>query len=164
MRYLLDTNVASELQRRRPDPRVLYWVSARPASSLFISALTLGEIRKGAERLKDQQRRAQLEEWIENDLCVWLQDRILPVDRNTADRWGRLMAQAGRTLPAIDSLIAATALQHGLTLVTRNTRDFQFPGLDLFDPWQDGEVPPDVHEPAPRRPAPRRKPTTKGKR
>lgn len=162
MRYLLDTNVVSELQRSRPAPAVQYWVLSRPATSLFISVLTLGEVRKGAERLLDPPRRHKLEDWIEHDLCVWLQDRILPIDRAVADRWGRLMAKTGRTLPAIDSLIAATALQHGLTLVSRNLRDFHIPGLDVFDPWQDGEPPPEVHETKPRRPT--RKRTTKGSR
>jgi predicted nucleic acid-binding protein len=159
VRYLLDTNVVSELQRSRPAPAVQYWILSRPASSLFISVLTLGEVRKGAERLLDPPRRRKLEDWIEHDLCVWLQDRILPIDRAVAERWGRMMAQAGRTLPAIDSLIAATAVHHGLTLVSRNLRDFHIRGLEVFDPWQSGGPPLEVHEAKPRRAAQRR--TTK---
>lgn len=135
MSYLLDTNVISELQRRHPHPNVLRWVARHDSSALHLSVLTLGEIRKGAELQADPERRARLQDWLENDLGTWAGHRILPVDASVADRWGRLAAHAGRTLPTIDSLIAATALRHGLTLVTRNLRDFSFPELKLLDPW-----------------------------
>lgn len=136
MSYLLDTNVLSELRRRVPDPAVVAWVEGRPASTFFVSVLTLGEIRKGIESLADERRRLRLLDWLEADVPAFFAGRILAIDLPIADRWGRLLAQAGRPIPAIDSLLAATALQHGLRLVTRNVRDFAFPGLEIINPWQ----------------------------
>ena len=124
MSYLIDTNVLSELRRKQPDPNVVAWMQARPRQSLFLSVLTLGEIRKGLERVEDAARRQSLLDWLEVELPNYFVGRLLTVDAHTADRWGRLMAQAGRPLPAIDGLLAATALQHDLTLVTRNIKDF----------------------------------------
>lgn len=135
MSYLLDTNVLSELRRREPDPGVVAWVAERPATTLFLSVLTLGEIRKGIEPLADSPRRLALLDWLETELSAFFSGRLLAVDGGVADRWGRLQAQAGRPLPAIDSLLAATALHHGLVLVTRNGHDFAFPGLEVVDPW-----------------------------
>ncbi len=135
MSYLLDTNVLSELRRKSPHPGVVNWFARRPATTLYLSVLTLGELRKGIETLADDSRRLSLLDWLESDLPSFFTGRILPVDLHVADRWGRLVAQAGRPLPAIDSLLAATALQHGLKLVTRNQRDFELPGLDVINPW-----------------------------
>lgn len=136
MSYLLDTNVLSELRRRDPDPNVVRWLAARPASILHLSVLTLGEIRKGIEGLPDGDRKLRLLDWLEVELTNYFAGRILAVDAIVADRWGRLLAQAARPLPAIDSLLAATALAHGLTLVTRNVKDFQHAGLVTLDPWR----------------------------
>lgn len=136
MSYLVDTNVLSELRRREPDARVVGWMTWRPASTLYLSVLTLGELRKGIAGLPAGERRQRLADWLEADLPAYFAGRILPIDAAVADRWGRLLAEAGRPLPAIDSLLAATAITHGLTLVTRNTRDFQIPGLTVLDPWQ----------------------------
>lgn len=136
MSYLVDTNVLSELRKREPDARVAGWLTWRPASTLYLSVLTLGELRKGIAALPDGERKQRLADWLETEVPTYFAGRILPVDGAVADRWGRLLAQAGRPLPAIDSLLAATAITHGLTLVTRNTRDFQIPDLQLLDPWQ----------------------------
>lgn len=140
MSYLIDTNVLSELRRKQADGRVLEWFAARAAQSLFLSVLTLGEIRKGIAALDANlvhaARRQALNDWLEVDLPTFFLGRVLEVDANVADRWGRLQAQAGRPLPAIDSLLAATALQHQLTLVTRNVRDFEGLGLSLLNPWE----------------------------
>ena len=136
MSYLVDTNVLSELVRPRADERVAEWVRSAPAAGLFVSVLTLGEIRKGAERLPAGARRERLRLWLERDVATLFHGRVLPVDSAVADRWGRLLAAAGRTLPAIDSLLAATALVHGLRLVTRNRADYSFPGLEVLDPWE----------------------------
>ena len=135
MSYLLDTNVLSELRRKRPDVGVVDWFSRRPASTLYLSVLTLGELRKGIKGVADIGRRTALTDWLETDLPNFFAGRILPVDALVADRWGRLMAEAGRPLPAIDSLLSATAALHGLTMVTRNTRDFVGIGLELINPW-----------------------------
>lgn len=135
MSYLLDTNVLSELRRKTPVPAVAAWMSQRPARSLFLSVLTLGEIRKGIDSLQDIPKRQVLNDWLETDLPAYFQGRILPVDQLVGDRWGRLLAKAGRPLPTIDSLLAATAAAHGLCMVTRNTRDFEGLGIDLFNPW-----------------------------
>jgi toxin FitB len=133
--YLIDTNVLSELRRRAPDPKVVSWFSRRQSSLLFISVLTLGEIRKGVNLLENSHRRALINEWLETELPRFFAHRILTIDTPVAQRWGQLLASAGRPLPAIDSLLAATALTHGLTLVTRNVQDFQIPGLDVINPW-----------------------------
>jgi hypothetical protein len=133
--YLLDTNVLSETVRRRPNRAVIAWLDQVPNEALYLSVLTLGEIRKGVERLASSQRRERLRVWLEHDLVVWFGERVLPIDRAVADRWGRLLGEVGRPVPAIDSLIAATALHHELRLVTRNEADFGFPGLELVNPW-----------------------------
>ncbi len=135
MSYLLDTNVLSELRRKTPDARAVEWFSRRPASTLFLSVLTLSELRKGIEGVPDAERRMALTDWLETDLPVFFAGRILSVDSQVADRWGRLVAAAGRPLPAIDSLLGATAAHHGLSMVTRNTRDFTNMGLDVINPW-----------------------------
>ena len=135
MSYLIDTNVLSEVVRPKPDTRVLEWLDGVADSALHLSVLTVGEIRSGVERLKTGARRERLRLWLEHDLPAWFEDRLLPVDAAVADRWGRLSAAARRPLPAIDSLLAATALVHGLRLVTRNTRHFAVPGLELLNPW-----------------------------
>jgi predicted nucleic acid-binding protein len=133
--YLLDTNVLSELRRKTPDATVLEWFARRPASTLYLSVLTFGELRKGIEGVLDAKRRMALTDWLETDLPAFFTGRILPVDAQVADRWGRLLSAAGRPLPAIDSLLAASAAQHGLSMVTRNSRDFADLGLDVINPW-----------------------------
>ena len=135
MSYLIDTNVLSELKRREPDARVIQWFSQRPASTLYLSVLTLGELRKGIDALSATPGKLALLDWLDAELPTFFAGRILAVDSKVADRWGRLMAQAGRPLPAIDSLLAATAIAHGLTLITRNLKDFQHPDLAVLDPW-----------------------------
>ncbi len=141
MSYLIDTNVLSELRRKLPDERVVHWFSQRPAGTLYLSVLTLGEIRKGIEAMRDHPRRLLLLDWLDTELPAFFSGRILPIDAAVADRWGRLVAQAGRPLPAIDSLLVATASQHGLILVTRNLRDVQGLGVQVLDPWSDSLPP-----------------------
>lgn len=135
MSYLLDTDVLSELCRKKPDAAVVTWFSDRPASTLYLSVLTLGELRRGVEAVKDRKRRMVLIDWLEAELPRFFAGRILDVDLHVAERWGRLLAGAGRPLPAIDSLLAATAAQHGLSMVTRNGRDFVGLGVDVVNPW-----------------------------
>lgn len=138
MSYLLDTNVLSELRRKVPDAGVVEWFAHRPVSTLYLSVLTLGELRKGIAGIADVVRRMALSDWLETELPVFFAGRILAVDAQVADRWGRLVATAGRPLPAIESLLGATAAQHGLSMVTRNSRDFAGLGLEVVNPWGSG--------------------------
>jgi predicted nucleic acid-binding protein len=135
--YLLDTNVLSELKRKKPDPSVLDWFAGKPASTLYLSVLTLGELRKGIEKLADTKRRVVLNDWVETELLSFFVGRVINIDTQVADRWGQLTATTARPLPAIDSLLAATALVHGLQLVTRNLRDFKDMGVQVINPWAD---------------------------
>lgn len=135
MSYLIDINVLSELRRKSPDPGVVAWFSQRPATTLYLSVLTLGEIRKGIEGVDDEIRRQSLLDWLETDLPTFFTGRILSIDGAVADRWGRLIAAAGRPLPVIDSLLAATALEHDLVLITRNIKDFSGLPVQIFNPW-----------------------------
>ena len=136
MSYLIDTNVISDLVRPKPDAAVLDWFADTPDDALFLSVLTLEEIRKGVEKPPETQRREKLRLWLEHDLRDWFGPRILPIGPDVADRWGRLLAQTGRPVPAIDRLLAATALHHDLRLVTRNTKDFDYTGLEVINPWE----------------------------
>ena len=131
---MIDTNVLSELSRPRPDERVAAWLRDTPSASKFVSVLTFGEIRRGVERerLRDVRRAAKLERWL-TDLVEAFGSRMLPVDATTADRWGRFSVSS--PVPAVDALIAATALAHGLTVVTRNVRDFERCGVATINPF-----------------------------
>ena len=135
MSYLLDTNVISEVVKSNPDNNVLQWFKSVPNEALFISVLTLGEIRKGTEGVKDVKRKEKLLLWLEIELPRWFDGRVLNIDLHVADRWGRLQSEMKKPIPAIDSLLAATAIQHDLRLVTRNVKDFKFPALHVICPW-----------------------------
>ncbi len=137
--FLLDTNVPSEFIRERPDPLVIGWAKAQDESTLFLSAVTVGELRLGMEMLSPGRRRRTLEMWLEDDLLSQFEGRILPVTTQVAERWARMTAACranGLVLSTTDGLIAATALEHGLALATRNTIHFRHSGLTLLDPWQ----------------------------
>ena len=138
MRFLLDTCVISELVARQPDPDVVRWVDSIDEERLYLSVITVGEIKKGIEKLPDSRRKSELAEWLEADLLIRFQDRILPIDTGVMLAWGELAAdleKQGRTMPAIDSLIAATALRGKLSLVTRNEDDFANCGVAVVNPW-----------------------------
>ena len=125
--------------RRQPEPRVMDWMRAADESLLYLSVLTLGEIRKGAAILPQGKRRTYLERWLELDLQVRFSGRILAIDNAIADRWGWLTAEAerkGRPLTAIDGLLAATALHHNLTVVSRNISDFVATHVPILNPWE----------------------------
>jgi predicted nucleic acid-binding protein len=136
MSYLLDTNIVSETVRRNPNKAVIAWLDHLPGEALYVSVLTLGEIRRGIEALADRKRREKLRLWLEHELPAWFEGRVLPVDLAVADRWGRLLAEVGRPVPTTDSLLAATALHHELRLVTRNSGDFEYPGLQVINPFR----------------------------
>jgi predicted nucleic acid-binding protein len=138
--FLLDTNCISELVRPKPDSRVVQWMEAADEDLLFLSVLTLGEIRKGIAGLAQGKRRARLESWLEVDLQARFAGRIVAIDAGIADRWGLLSWEArktGRVLPVIDGLLAATALHHNLTVVSRNAPDFAMTRVRVLNPWRD---------------------------
>jgi toxin FitB len=137
--FLLDTNCISEVVRAKPEPRVLEWMDAADESLLFLSVLTLGEIRKGIAGLPQSRLRTRLESWLELELRSRFAGRILPIDGAVADRWGLLAAEAkrkGSSLSAIDGLLAATALQHNLTIVSRDVADFGNTPAPILNPWE----------------------------
>lgn len=132
--YLVDTNVVSELRRLRPNRRVIKWISDVPPEQLFISAVTISEIQAGIEvtREQDMQKAAQLEAWL---IQVSRTYNVLSMDANTFRQWAKLMHRKSNTLIE-DAMIAATALTNGLTVSTRNIRDFEALGLAAIDPFQ----------------------------
>jgi tRNA(fMet)-specific endonuclease VapC len=136
--YLLDTCTISELVVKQPSPNVFNWFAKQPPESLYLSVVTIGEITKGIQKMPTSHRRSDLESWLNHELLVQFQSRIIEVDLATMTIWGeltgRLEAQ-GRRLPTMDSLIAATALQTGFSLVTRNEKDFIGAGVTLINPF-----------------------------
>jgi toxin FitB len=137
--FLLDTNVISELIKPEPDRNVVHWIEETEEAILFLSVLTLGEVRCGIERLNPGRRRGRLESWLAADLRLRFQGRILAISDVIAERWGALSATAakrGKPLPVIDGLLAATALHHDLMLVTRNDADVRATGVPTLNPWQ----------------------------
>jgi len=137
--FLLDTNCISELVRSQPEPRVMEWMESTDESLLYLSVLTLGEIRKGVAGLAQGKRRTHLETWLEVDLQARFSGRIVSIDSAIADRWGLLASEAkrrGQALSVIDGLLAATALHHNLTVVSRNARDFTNTQVQVLNPWR----------------------------
>ena len=134
--YLIDTNVISEWMRPKPNKKIHDWLSGVPVLATYVSVLTLGEIRKGVEMMRDKKRKQIFINWLDQELQDYFKTRVLEITQPVADRWGRLLADEGRPLPAIDSLIAATALHYDLTVVTRNTKHFNFSSLSVLNPWE----------------------------
>ncbi|MFC3326976.1 type II toxin-antitoxin system VapC family toxin [Mesorhizobium cantuariense] len=138
MRLLLDTNVLSEVTRPAPDARVLDWLSGLDEDRSFISVVSIAEIRRGVALMDEGRKREALAEWLARDLPQRFEQRVLPVDEQVALAWGDLMGLAkrrGRGLSSMDGLIAATAIAQEFTLATRNMKDFEGFGIELFDPW-----------------------------
>lgn len=138
--WLLDTNIISELRRPRPEPRVVAFVATQPLESLFVSAVTLAEIRFGIELVADASQRAELTDWLTHKVRPMFEQRILPVSEDVMFKW-RLLVEEGRkvghTFSQPDLIIAATGLQHGLTVVTRDTADYARTRVALLNPWSD---------------------------
>jgi len=138
--FLLDTNVISELRRPQPSRRVVAFVEAQPLTALFVSEITFAEIRFGIEQQADPAKRSEVKDWLEHEMRPMFDQRTLPVSEDVVFRW-RLLVDEGRkvghTFPEPDLFLAATALQYGLTLVTRNVDDYdKVRGLTLFNPWR----------------------------
>lgn len=140
MKYLLDTCLISEVSKKEPNPNVLLWLDKQDESALYLSVLTIGELQKGISKLPDNARKAELQAWVNNELVGRFGRRILNIDVEVAGAWGILLGTAekhGKKLPAMDSLIAATASVHALIVVTRNTRDMERCQAKVFNPWKD---------------------------
>ena len=140
MTFLLDTNVLSETVKPRPAQQVVDWLAGRLATDLYLSVITVGEIVRGARRLRDEAMRRAYEAWIERQLKGDFKGRILPFDAEAATIWGEMLAdgdRAGLPLPVVDAQIAAVARRHGMTVVTRNVRDFSLMNVPLLNPWSE---------------------------
>ncbi len=138
MKYLFDTNVISELVARRPNPRVIKWIDSLDPDCVYLSVITIGEIRKGIEKLPDSKRKDQLQRWLSEDLLLRFGGHLLELDVEVMLTWGELtgrLEKAGRPLSAIDSLIAAQAIHHACELATRNEDDFRGTGVTIVNPW-----------------------------
>ena len=136
MKYLIDTCVLSELRKKIPNQGVIDWFAERSVATLYLSVLSLGELRKGITALEEVKRRETLLNWLESDLPLFFSGRILSIDTDVANRWGDLLAVAKRPMPAIDSLIVATASLYGMSVVTRNQQDFEGFGVEVINPWR----------------------------
>ena len=138
MSYLLDTCVLSELAAKLPNPAVATYVDTLPEEQVYLSVITIGEIVKGIEKLPASPRQSALQNWLEQDLLVRFQGKILPLDVDVLTERGRLAARldrAGKPMPTMDALISATALNFELTLVTHNVADFREAGIEIANPW-----------------------------
>lgn len=136
--WLLDTNILSELRRPRSEPRVVAFVRAQPLDSLYISAVTLAEIRFGIELVADINRRAELNDWLTHKVRPMFEQRVLPVTEDIMLKWRLLVEEgrkAGHTFSQPDLMIAATALEHGLTIVSRDTTDYEKARVPVHNPW-----------------------------
>ncbi len=139
MNYILDTNIISELITKQPNQKVIDWVKGVDSKKLFLSVITIGEIRKGIEKLPESLRKKNIQYWFENELLMGFENRILPLDLSVILLWGELVGELekkGRKLPPLDSLIAATTKYHNYTLVTRNQKDFDGIKIKIFNPFK----------------------------
>jgi tRNA(fMet)-specific endonuclease VapC len=139
MRYLLDTCVVSELVARDPNQQVIDWIDGVDPEAIYLSVITIGEIRKGIEKLADSKRKSMLQQWLEDELLVRFSGRILPIDSGVMLTWGQMIGRlelSGKKMAAMDSLIAAIVSHGNLILVTRNEGDFQHSGVQIVNPWK----------------------------
>jgi predicted nucleic acid-binding protein len=137
MKYLLDTNVVSELRKRNCNRNVRAFVEPLPTTSVFMSVISMGEIAFGIRTLKDENKKAELLEWFETQLPEMFRGRIIAIDSEIMITWGNMCADHKATLPSPDSFIAATALVYDLTILTRNVKDFEaIHNISLLNPWE----------------------------
>ena len=136
MKYLLDTNVISELVAKQPSQKVLDWLDSLDPDDVYLSVITIGELRKGIEKLPVAKRKTALLQWLSNDLLVRFSGRLLTLDLAVMLTWGKMAGQVKRSLPGLDSLIAALALHHNCSVATRNESDFRDTGVTVVNPWK----------------------------
>jgi toxin FitB len=139
MSYLIDTCCISELVKKKPNPTVVKWFEDMDELSMYVSVITFGELRKGIEKLPDSEKKKELNQWVKEDLSIRFKNRVLDVSIKEVNEWGKLLANAeknGTPIPAIDALIAATAIANDLIVVTRNTKDMKSAGVELTNPWK----------------------------
>jgi len=138
MSYLIDTCCISELVKNKPNPSVVKWFADQDELSMFLSVITFGELRKGIEKLPDSKKKKELNRWVKEDLNQRFKNRVLNITIEEVNKCGEILAAAEKSekpLPAIDSLIAATAQVHDLSVVTRNTQDMEGSGVEVINPW-----------------------------
>lgn len=139
MSYLVDTNCISELAKSEPDKNVVQWFANHNELDLYLSVITIGELRKGIEKLPSSKRKRRLNHWINEDLLHRFKNRVLEITLTEINQWGKILGKAermGRPLPAIDALIAATAIAYDFAVVTRNTKAMKASGVELINPWK----------------------------
>jgi len=139
MNYVLDTNVISELITRHPNQNVIDWIDKLDPETIYLSVITIGEVRKGIEKLAPSRRKDEMTLWLTNDLLLRFADKIVDITSTVMLVWGELtgqMEREGKSMPAIDSLIAASVIEGKFTLVTRNEDDFQYAGISIINPWK----------------------------
>ncbi|MBW1723528.1 MAG: type II toxin-antitoxin system VapC family toxin [Deltaproteobacteria bacterium] len=140
MNYILDTCIISEIVKPKPRLKVINWLRSQNENNLYISVLTLGELHKGLEKIRDKRKKKKIHLWIEQDLRERFRDKILPIDARVAMIWGQVQGrteQSGRGMPTIDGLIAATGLAFNMVVATRNISDMEASGVALFNPWDE---------------------------
>jgi toxin FitB len=138
MSFLIDTCCISELVKKKPNPNLVKWFANQDELSMYLSIITFGELRKGIEKLPDSKKKKELNRWVKEDLNQRFKNRVLNITLAEVNKWGEILAAAeknGYPLPAIDSLIAATAQVYDLTVVTRNTKDMEGSGVEVINPW-----------------------------
>jgi len=137
MKYLLDTNIISEMQKSSCNPKVKDFIDSLPLEDVYISAISMGELCYGMEKLPAGKKKHELAIWLYSQVTEWFKGRIIDLDTEVLLGWGKLRAQAVRTKPVLDSLIAAAAITHHMILVTRNVKDFEdIEGISLINPWE----------------------------
>lgn len=143
MNYLIDTCVLSELLKPTPNEYVIDWMNSLEEESMYISSLTVGEIQKGISKLSDSRKKHKLQIWLEDELIPRFGHRIIGIDLNISKKWGKIQAMAecrGFKMPVIDSFIACTGIVNRLTVATRNVRDMEISGVELYNPWEPEET------------------------
>jgi predicted nucleic acid-binding protein len=140
VKYLLDTCVISELIKPQPNRSVVSWLQSQTENDLYLSVLSFGEIEKGIEKAVNEARKSKLKLWVEEDLKQRFKGRILAIDLDVCTKWGEIQAKTellGKPMPSIDGLIVVSALVNNCIMVTRNVKDMQQSGVELFNPWED---------------------------